>query len=76
MRTVWLWLCWLFSNSGAMRGSRGKSQVNSQTALMYTMGKHSLVKKKCPYCGTVYWAFTKGNKYCGQFACFKRMQGL
>lgn len=70
---IWMWLRWLFSNSGAIRGSRCKETVDSQTMLTYTMGKHPLVKKKCRYCGEVYWAFTKGNKYCGQFACFKSL---
>lgn len=73
MKIIWLWLRWLFSNSGALRGSRGKTQIDGQTMLLYVMGKHPLIMKRCPYCKVDYWAFTKGNKYCGQFACFRRM---
>ena len=73
MKLVWLWLRWLFSNSGALRGSRGKDEIASQTMLLYTMGKHPLTQRECPYCKVLYWAFTVGNKYCGQFACFRRM---
>jgi len=73
MKIVWLWLRWLFSNSGAVRGSRGRAVMDSYVSFAYTMGKHPLVGKTCPYCKVTYWAFTKGNKYCGQFACFRRM---
>ncbi len=73
MKIVWLWLRWVFSNSGVLRGSRGKTQIASQTELLYVMGKHPLVDKICPYCKVIYWTFTKGNKYCGRFACFRRM---
>jgi len=74
MKIVWLFLRWVFSNSGAVQGSRGKTQMDPKVMLTYTMGKHPLVMKRCHYCKTVYWAFTKGNKYCGQFACFRRMR--
>lgn len=73
MKLVRLWLKWFFSSSGALRGSRGKTQIDGRTEFIYITGKHPLVDKKCRYCKVTYWAFTKGNKYCGQFACFKRM---
>ena len=73
MKIVRLWLKWLCSNSGALRGSRDKTQIDGQTMLIYVMGKHPLIMKECPYCEVDYWAFTKGNKYCGRFKCFKGM---
>ncbi len=73
MRTVWLFLRWIFSNSGVVQGSVGKTQMAPKVMLIYMMSKHPLVMEKCPCCKTVYWAFTKGNKYCGQFSCFRRI---
>ncbi len=73
MKTAWLFLRWVFSNSGAIQGSRGSTNIDPKTSLIYMAGNHPLEMKKCHYCKIIYWAFTKGNKYCGQFACFKRM---
>lgn len=73
MKLVWLWFKWILSNSGVVRGSRGKAYMDNYALLTYSMGKHPLVKKTCRYCNAVYWAFAKGNRYCGQFVCFKRM---
>jgi len=73
MKIIALWFRWFFSNSGALRGSRGREEVDGKTMLIYTMGNHPLVPKTCSYCKIEYWAFTKGNTYCGQFACFRRM---
>lgn len=61
-------LRWLFSNSGAIRGV---PDIRSQYA--FARVRHPMVMKRCPYCDREYWAFTKGNKYCGSFRCFKLM---
>ncbi len=70
---IWLWFRWLFSNSGVVHGSIGKTQARGQTLLIYAMAKHSLEMKSCRYCKVVYWSFTKSNRYCGRFACFRRL---
>jgi hypothetical protein len=67
---VFDFLRWVFSNSGACR--RGHEAVDPQLMLAYAAAKHPLVRRKCKYCGATYWAFTKGNKYCGSFACFRK----
>ena len=65
---VWDFLCWLFSNSGALRGA-----PDAQSQYIFARAKRPVMHRTCPYCKREYWAFTRGNKYCGSFGCFRRM---
>ena len=48
MKVIFDWLRWFFSNSGAI--ARGKETIDPQTSLIYTMARHPLTQKVCPYC--------------------------
>jgi hypothetical protein len=65
---VWEFLCWLFSNSGAIRGN-----PDAQSHYIFARAKKPLMHRDCPYCKRVYWAFTRYNNYCGRFACYRSM---
>jgi len=60
-----LFLWWLFSNSGAVRG-----EPDERSHYIFAMGKHPLRQRVCKYCKRTYWAFTATNCYCGHFKCF------
>jgi hypothetical protein len=65
-------LRWMFfSWSGAVY--RGKESLGIQAHTIYMAAKRPLIKERCKYCGTVYWSYTKGNKYCGTFRCFRKV---
>lgn len=64
---VLLFLRWVFSNSGAMRG------VTPEAAYVFARGGHPLEQKKCRVCKREYYAFTKSNYYCGSWRCFRRL---
>jgi hypothetical protein len=66
------WLHWVFfSWHGAM--ARGRENVDAQVQLAFLATHRPLIKQHCEYCNVVYWAYTKGNKYCGAFKCFRKV---
>lgn len=62
-------LRWVFSNSGVVGGA-----PDVRAHLLFLAARRPLFKKTCRVCSREYWAYTRGNYYCGRFACFKRLQ--